>query len=105
MYHASLSGSLTDESGFGKMLSALSSSELCGNSLGEGRFLFQHGNAPLHKVRSLKKWLAGFGGEELDWPAQSLPRRVEAVTTAKVYPTPYQCPWFWNEMFNKYIRV
>ena len=32
---------------------------------GEGSFLFQHDNAPLHKARSTQKWFT------LDWPAQS----------------------------------
>ena len=27
--------------------------------------------APVHKARSIKAWLGEFGGEELDWPAQS----------------------------------
>ena len=39
--------------------------------LGEGPFLFQHNNAPMHKVRSIKKWFVEIGVEELDWPAQS----------------------------------
>jgi hypothetical protein len=38
---------------------------------GEGKFLFQHDNAPLHKARSIKKWFVKTGVEELDWPAQS----------------------------------
>ena len=37
----------------------------------EGPFLFPHDNAPVHKVRSIQKWFAEIGGEELDWPAQS----------------------------------
>ena len=102
---------------------------------GEGPFLFQHDNAPVHKARSIQKWFVEFGVEEIDWPAQSpdfnpiehlwdelerrlrarpsrpksvpdltnvhvaewkqvphlvesLPRRVEAVITAKAGPTP-----------------
>ena len=38
---------------------------------GEGFFLFQHDNAPVHKVRSIQKWFVKIGVEELDWPAQS----------------------------------
>ncbi|XP_070962114.1 ataxin-2 homolog [Oncorhynchus clarkii lewisi] len=38
---------------------------------GEGPFLFQHDNAPVHKVRSIQKWFVELGVEELDWPAQS----------------------------------
>ena len=38
---------------------------------GEGPFLFQHDNAPVHKVRSIQKWFAELGVEELDWPAHS----------------------------------
>ena len=37
---------------------------------GEGPFLFQHGNATVYKMRSIKKWFAEIGAEELDWPAQ-----------------------------------
>jgi len=38
---------------------------------GDGPFLFQHDCAPVHKARSIKKWLSQFGVEELDCPAQS----------------------------------
>ena len=38
---------------------------------GEGPFLFQHDNSPLHKARSIQVWLVEIGVEELDWPAQS----------------------------------
>ena len=38
---------------------------------GEGPSLFQHVNAPVHKVRSEQKWFVEIGVEELDWPAQS----------------------------------
>ena len=38
---------------------------------GEGPFLFQHDNAPVHKVRSIQKWFVEIGVEELDWSAQS----------------------------------
>ena len=38
---------------------------------GEGPFLFQHDNAPVHKARSIQKWLVEIGVEELYWPAQS----------------------------------
>ena len=44
---------------------------LCGKSLLEGPFLFQHDNAPVHKSRSIQKWFVEIGVEELDWPAQS----------------------------------
>ena len=37
----------------------------------ESPFLFQHNNAPMHKVRSIQKWFVKIGVEELDWPAQS----------------------------------
>ena len=39
---------------------------------GEGPFLFQHDNAPVHKARSIQKWFVEVSVEELDWPAQSL---------------------------------
>jgi hypothetical protein len=38
---------------------------------GEGPFLFQHGNAVVHKARSIQKWFVKIGVEEHDWPAQS----------------------------------
>ena len=38
---------------------------------GEGPFLFQHDNAPAHKVRSIHKWLVEIDVEEHDWPAQN----------------------------------
>ena len=38
---------------------------------GEDPFLFQHGNAPVHKAGSIQKWSVEIGVEELDWPAQS----------------------------------
>ena len=38
---------------------------------GEGPFLFQHDNAPVHKARSIQKWFLEIGVEDLDWPAQS----------------------------------
>ena len=38
---------------------------------GEGPFLFQHDNAPVHEARSIQKWFFEIGVEELDWPAQS----------------------------------
>jgi hypothetical protein len=40
-------------------------------TFGEGSFLFQHNNGPMHKERSIKKWFVEIGVEELDWPAQS----------------------------------
>lgn len=33
--------------------------------------MFQHENAPVYKVSSIKNWLSQFGVEEFDWPAQS----------------------------------
>ena len=36
--------------------------------LGEGPFLFQHDNAPLHKLKYEQKWFVNIGVEELDWP-------------------------------------
>ena len=45
--------------------------QLCGNSFGEGSFLFQYGCALVHKARSIQKWFLEIGVEELDWPAQS----------------------------------
>ena len=30
-----------------------------------------HDNAPMHKARSIQKWLVEIGVDELDWPAQS----------------------------------
>ena len=38
---------------------------------GEGLFLFQHDNAPMHKARSIQKWFVEIGVEELNWPEQS----------------------------------
>ena len=38
---------------------------------GEGPFLFQHDNAPMHKVRSVQKWFVAIVVEERVWPAQS----------------------------------
>ena len=35
---------------------------------GEGPFLFQHDNAPMHKARSIQKRFGEIGVEELDWP-------------------------------------
>jgi hypothetical protein len=39
--------------------------------LGESPFQFQHENAPVHKVRSIKKMFVKIVVEELDWSAQS----------------------------------
>jgi hypothetical protein len=41
---------------------------------GEGPFLFQHDNAPVHKARSMQKLFVEIGVEELDWPEQSSDR-------------------------------
>nr|AAX30342.1 SJCHGC03036 protein [Schistosoma japonicum] len=38
---------------------------------GEGPFLFQHYNAPVHLARSIQKWVVEIGVEDLYWPAQS----------------------------------
>ena len=38
---------------------------------GEGPFLVQHDNAPMHKVRFIQKCFFEIGVEQLDWPAQS----------------------------------
>uniref|UniRef100_A0A8C5QSV3 Transposase Tc1-like domain-containing protein n=1 Tax=Leptobrachium leishanense TaxID=445787 RepID=A0A8C5QSV3_9ANUR len=38
---------------------------------GAGPFLFQHDCAPVHKARSIKKWMTESGVDELVWPAQS----------------------------------
>ena len=38
---------------------------------GEGPFLVQHVNAPLHKARSIQKWFVEISVKELDWPVQS----------------------------------
>ena len=38
---------------------------------GEGPFLYQHDNTPVHKARSVQKWFGEISVEELDWPAQS----------------------------------
>jgi hypothetical protein len=37
---------------------------------GEGPFLFQPDNSPVHKARSIQKWFVEIDLEELDWPAQ-----------------------------------
>ena len=44
--------------------------QICGNTFGEGHFLFQHYNAPMHKARFMQKWFVEIGVEELDCPAQ-----------------------------------
>ncbi|CDQ92928.1 unnamed protein product [Oncorhynchus mykiss] len=33
--------------------------------------VFRHDNAPVHKARSIQKWIIEIGVKELDWPAQS----------------------------------
>jgi hypothetical protein len=38
---------------------------------GEGHFMFQHDNAPMHKKMSIQKWFVKIGVEKLDWPAKS----------------------------------
>ena len=38
---------------------------------GEGSFLFQYDNVPMHKVRSIQKWFVEISVEELDWSVQS----------------------------------
>ena len=40
---------------------------------GEGAFLFQHDNVPVHKgeARTIQKGFVKISVEELDWPAQS----------------------------------
>jgi hypothetical protein len=38
---------------------------------GEGPFLFQHDNVPVHKAKSIQKWFVKISVEELDWPTQS----------------------------------
>ena len=38
---------------------------------GEGPFLFQHANAPVHKARSIQKWFVEISVEELDRLTQS----------------------------------
>ena len=42
-----------------------------GQQFGEGLFLSQHDNAPVHKARSIQKWFVEIVLEEHDWPAQS----------------------------------
>ena len=37
--------------------------------IGEGPFLFQLDNTPVHKARSIQKWFVETSVEELDWPA------------------------------------
>ena len=44
---------------------------LCFQLFGEGPFLFQHDNAPVHKARSIQKWFVEISVEGLDWSAQS----------------------------------
>ena len=39
---------------------------------GEGPFLFQDDNAPVHKARFIQKWFIEIGVEELDWSAQQV---------------------------------
>ena len=43
---------------------------LC-QQFGEGPFMFQHDNLPVHKANSIQKWFVEISVEELDWPAQS----------------------------------
>ena len=44
---------------------------------GEGPFLFQHDNAPVHKARFIQKWVVEIGVEELDWVAQGPDNSIE----------------------------
>ena len=44
---------------------------LC-QKFGEGPFLFQHDNAPLHKAMFIQKWFVKIAVESFDWPAQNL---------------------------------
>ena len=37
---------------------------------GEGPFLFQHDNAPVHKASSIQKWFVEIDVEDLSLPAQ-----------------------------------
>ena len=63
---------------------------------GEGAYLFQHDNAPVHKVRSIQKWFVEIGVEELDWPAQSTDLNpIEHFWYAECEPgliAKHQCP-------------
>ena len=65
---------------------------------GEGPFLFQHDNAPVHKARSTQKWFVEIGVEELDWSAQSPdlnPKHLWENWNACCKPdliTQHQCP-------------
>lgn len=38
---------------------------------GEGRFLLQHVNAPVHKPKFIYMWFTKSGVEELGWPEQN----------------------------------
>ncbi|KAI4889565.1 hypothetical protein NFI96_028064 [Prochilodus magdalenae] len=71
--HASPSGSLMDESGFGADQETLDHSMLptLWGQFGDGPFLFQHDRTPVHRASSIKTWVSESGVEELDWPAQS----------------------------------
>ena len=49
---------------------------------GEGPFLFQHDNAPVHKAKSIQKWFVEIGVEELDWPS---PNRALTSTPSNTF--------------------
>ena len=57
------------------------------HQFGEDPFLLQHGNAPVHKARSIQKWFVEIGVEELDWPPAS------STSSPNISVGSHECSW------------